>query len=162
MDKEEKHILTMLVNNVPGVTARVSGLFASRGYNIESFCGAPTAKPEISRITITTKTPAEQLEQVMKQIRKLIDVVKLRDMTGEEAVKRELALVYITFNDKNRDELFRIIQVFNAKLVDIGKKHVIVEITDTEDRIDAFLDMTAPFGIKKVSRSGPMALYRDL
>jgi acetolactate synthase-1/3 small subunit len=92
---EEKHILTMLVENKPGVTARVSGLFASRGYNIESICGAPTANPKMSRITITTKANPEMLEQIMKQVRRLINVIKVRDMSGEEAVKREMALICV-------------------------------------------------------------------
>ena len=85
--KEEKHILTMLVENEPGVTARVSGLFASRGYNIETICGAPTANPKMSRITISTLANPEMLERIMKQVRRLINVIKVRDMTGEEAVK---------------------------------------------------------------------------
>lgn len=158
---EEKRILTMLVNNVPGVTARVAGLFASRNYNIENFCGAPTVVPGISRITITTRTPSEQMEQVMKQIRKLIDVVKLRDMTGEEAVKRELALIYIDVPTSGRDELFRLMDMFGAKLAHAGKSAVIVEITDSEEKISAFIDHVRPMGIRKISRSGTLALYKD-
>ena len=91
----EYHTLTMLVENKPGVTARVSGLFAGRGYNIETICGAPTANPEMSRITITTHTRPDQLEQLMKQVRRLINVIKVRDMTGEAAVKREMALICV-------------------------------------------------------------------
>ena len=102
---EEKHILTMLVENEPGVTARVSGLFASRGYNIETICGAPTANPDMSRITITTKTNPDQLEQIMKQVRRLINVIKVRDMTGEEAVKREMALICVKAQPENRSEI---------------------------------------------------------
>ncbi|MCP3955671.1 MAG: acetolactate synthase small subunit, partial [Desulfobacterales bacterium] len=92
---DEKHIITMLVDNEPGVTARVSGLFASRGYNIETICGAPTANPEMSRITITTQTNPEKFEQILKHVRRLINVIKVRDMTGEDAVKRECALICV-------------------------------------------------------------------
>jgi len=91
--KKETYVLTMLVENEPGVTARVSGLFASRGYNIETICGAPTANPKMSRITISTQTNPDMLEQVMKQVRRLVNVIKVRDMTGEEAVKREMAMI---------------------------------------------------------------------
>ena len=115
-----KQILTMLVENEPGVTARVSGLFAGRGYNIESICGAPTATPKMSRITITTTAAPEQLEQIMKQLRRLINVIKVRDMTGKKAVKREMALICV----------------------------------------EAKPEME-PMGIKKLARSGILALYRE-
>ena len=110
--KDEKHILTMLVENEPGVTARVAGLFASRGYNIETICGAPTANPKMSRITISTKANPEMLEQIMKQVRRLVNVIKLRDMTGEDAVKREMALICVKARPKDRSEILRIIQTF--------------------------------------------------
>ena len=102
--EKEKYILTMLVENEPGVTARVSGLFAGRGYNIESICGAPTADPRISRITVTTTAYPEQLEQIQKQLRRLINVIKLRNMTGAEAVKREMALICVKAQPENRAE----------------------------------------------------------
>ena len=121
--KEEKHVLTMLVENEPGVTARVSGLFASRGYNIETICGAPTANPKMSRITISTKTNPEMLEQIMKQIRRLINVIKLRDMTGKEAVKREMALICVKADPGTRREIQRLAQTFRAKVVDTGASH---------------------------------------
>ncbi len=93
--KKNRYTLTMLVENEPGVTARITGLFAGRGYNIETICGAPTANPKMSRITITTLTSPLMLEQCMKQIKRLVNVIKLRDMTGEKAVKREMALVCV-------------------------------------------------------------------
>ena len=103
--KNGNHIITMLVENEPGVTARVSGLFASRGYNIETICGAPTANPAMSRITITTKTNPERLEQIMKQVRRLINVIKVRDMTGDAAVKREMAMICVRALPENRQEM---------------------------------------------------------
>ena len=158
---DEKHILTMLVENEPGVTARVSGLFASRDYNIESICGAPTADPEISRITITTRTQPDQIEQVMKQVRRLINVIKVRDMIGKAAVRRELALICIKAEPSQRAEVLRIVEIFRAKIVDSGLTHYIIEICGGEEKIDAIINMLRPFGIKKLTRSGPLALYRE-
>ena len=151
----------MLVENEPGVTARVSGLFASRGYNIETICGAPTANPKMSRITISTKTNPEMLEQIMKQIRRLINVIKLRDMTGKEAVKREMALICVKANPGTRREILRLIETFRAKIVDTGTSHYIIEVTGRQDKIDALILLLEPMGIKKLARSGVLALYRE-
>ncbi len=160
-DNEGRHIITMLVENVPGVTARVSGLFAGRGYNIETICGAPTADPDLSRITITTKANAAQLEMIIKQIRRLINVVKVRDMSGEKAVKREMALICVKAKDGHRPEIQRIVQTFQAKIVDTGLSHYIVEVIGGHDKVDALIRLLAPMGIKKVTRSGELALYRE-
>jgi acetolactate synthase-1/3 small subunit len=157
----EKHVLTMLVENEPGVTARVSGLFASRGYNIESICGAPTADPNMSRITITTTTAPEKLEQVMKQIRRLVNVIKLRDMTGDDAVKREFALVCVGTRPDNREEIRRITSDFGGKVVDTGVNHYIIEVAGRQKKVDALIRLLTPMGIKKLARSGPLALYRE-
>jgi acetolactate synthase-1/3 small subunit len=159
--EKEKHILTMLVENEPGVTARLTGLFASRGYNIESICGAPTADPKVSRITITTNTSEMQLEQVMKQVRRLINVIKLRDMTGSMAVKREMALVCVEAKFKDRSEIQRLTSNFGAKIVDTGIKHYIIEVTGRQEKIDALLGLLAPMGIKKLARTGMLALFRE-
>lgn len=159
--KESRHIITMLVENEPGVTARVSGLFASRGYNIETICGAPTANPSMSRITITTKSSPEQLEQIMKQVRRLINVIKVRDMTGEEAVKREMALICVNARPEHRSELIRITETFRGRIVDTGETHYIIEVTGRQEKIEAFIGLLKPMGIKKVARSGILALYRE-
>ncbi len=159
--KEDKHILTMLVENEPGVTARLTGLFASRGYNIESICGAPTADPQISRITITTRTSKDQLEQVMKQVRRLINVIKLRDMTGSQSVKREMAMVCVEAKRQDRSEIQRIVANFGAKIIDTGTSHYIIEVTGRQTKIDALLNLLAPMGLKKVARTGMLALYRE-
>jgi acetolactate synthase-1/3 small subunit len=160
---EDKHILTMLVENEPGVTARVSGLFASRNYNIESICGAPTANPKMSRITITTEANPERMEQIMKQVRRLINVIKVRDMTGEEAVKREMALICVKAEPENRTEILRIVETFKGRIVDTGKTHYIieVEVTGGQHKIDSLLRLLEPMGIKKLARSGILALYRE-
>ena len=158
---EEKHILTMLVENEPGVTARVAGLFAGRGYNIETICGAPTAKPDMSRITITTRANPNQFEQIVKQLRRLINIIKLRDMTGEEAVKREMALICVKAEPEKRSEILRIVDIFRGKIVDSGMEHFIIEATGREEKINALIRMLEPMGIKKLARSGVLALYRE-
>ncbi len=157
----EKHTITMLVENEPGVTARVSGLFASRGYNIETICGAPTANPDMSRITITTNTNPDQMEQIMKQVRRLINVIKVRDMSGDEAVRREMALICVHAQESHRSEIQRIVDSFRARIVDTGLTHYIIEVTGQMEKIEALLRLLAPMGIKKVARSGILALYRE-
>ncbi|MEA1969867.1 MAG: acetolactate synthase small subunit [Thermodesulfobacteriota bacterium] len=158
---KEKHILTMLVENEPGVTARITGLFAGRGYNIETICGAPTADPEISRITITTRAGSLQLEQCMKQIRRLTNVIKLRDMTGREAVKRELAIICVCAGPESQTEIESIVDSFNGKIIDKGYELYTIEVTGKENSIDELLLLLEPFGIKKLARSGILALYRE-
>lgn len=157
----EKHTITMLVENEPGVTARVSGLFASRGYNIETICGAPTGNPDMSRITITTNTTPDQIEQIMKQVRRLINVIKVRDMTAEESVKREMALICVKAVERQRPEIQRIVDNFRARIVDTGLSHYIIEVTGRMEKIEAMLHLLGPMGIKKVARSGILALYRE-
>jgi acetolactate synthase-1/3 small subunit len=161
MMETDKHILTMLVENEPGVTARITGLFAGRGYNIETICGAPTANPKMSRITITTKANPLQLEQCMKQIKRLVNVIKLRDMTGENAVKREMALICVKVTPENKKELEHIITVFNGRIMDTGQQYCIFEVTGNENSIDELLVLLEPFGIKKLARSGVLALYKE-
>ncbi|MBL0715681.1 MAG: acetolactate synthase small subunit [Desulfosarcina sp.] len=159
--KKEHHTLTMLVQNEPGVTARVSGLFASRNYNIETICGAPTANPEMSRITITTRTHPDQLEQIMKQLRRLVNVIKVRDMTGEEAVRREMALICVRARARDRSEIRSIVETFRGRIVDTGTTHYIVEATGSQEKINALIHLLEPMGIKKLARSGILALYRE-
>lgn len=161
--EEQSYVVTMLVANKPGVTSRVTGLFSGRGYNMESICGAPTHDPEISRITIKTKSTPDQFEEIQKQLNRLIDVIKLRDMTIEDkAVKREMALASVVVTPENRTELIQLVDIFNAKIVNAGADSYIIEITGTEDKIDALVKLLKPLGIKKLTRSGILALYREL
>ena len=157
----EKYTLTMLVENEPGVTARVAGLFASRGYNIETICGAPTANPEMSRITITTNATPDQIEMIMKQVRRLVNVIKVRDMTGDDAVRREMALICVKAQETHRAEIQRIVDNFRARIVDTGQHHYIIEVSGRQEKITAMLKLLEPMGIKKVARSGMLALYRE-
>jgi acetolactate synthase-1/3 small subunit len=161
--EEQSYVLTMLVANKPGVTSRVTGLFSGRGYNMESICGAPTHDPGVSRITIKTKATPDQYIEIQKQINRLIDVIKLRDMTNEDrAVKREMALISVELTPENRTELIQVVEVFNAKIVNAGTDSYIVEVSGTEDKIDAIIELLAPLGVRKLTRSGVLALYREL
>ena len=159
--EEKRYVITMLVDNEPGVTARITGLFAGRGYNIETICGAPTTDPELSRITITTIAAPAQFAQCMKQIQRLTNVIKLRDMTGEAAVKREMALISVTAEPGQRNTILEIVEPYRAKIIDIGDATLTMEVTAKENEIDALLSTLQPFGIVKLARSGVLALYRE-
>ncbi|HHE73956.1 MAG: acetolactate synthase small subunit [Deltaproteobacteria bacterium] len=158
---EEKHILTMLVDNEPGVLSRVVGLFSARGYNIESLVVAPTIDPLVSRITLVTNANLPEIEQIEKQLRKLINVVKLRDLSGKNAVKREMALICVKAKPENRAEILRIVSIFRCKVVDTGLEHYIIEVSGNEDKINAFINLLKPMGIKKIARTGALALFRE-
>jgi len=153
----------MLVENKPSVTSRITGLFSGRGYNMESICGAPTHDPNISRITIKTKATPHQFGEIRAQLNRLIDVIKLRDMTEDEkAVKREMALISVAITPQNRTELVQLVDIFHAKIVNAGTDSYIVEVTGTEDKVSSLIELLLPLGIKKVTRSGILALYKDL
>jgi acetolactate synthase-1/3 small subunit len=158
---EEKHILTMIVDNEPGVLSRIVGLFSARGYNIESLCVAPTIDPLVSRITLVTKANLPELEQIEKQLRKLINVIKLRDLSGKNAVKREMALVCVKAKPEQRAEILRIVDIFRSKVVDTGLEHYIIEVSGNEDKLNAFINLLKPMGIKKIARTGAVALFRE-
>jgi acetolactate synthase-1/3 small subunit len=159
--KEEKHVFTMLVDNEPGVLSRVVGLFSGRGFNIDSLVVAETMDPKVSRITILTKADKLVLEQIEKQLNKLINVIKIRDVTGPEAVKREMALICVNARSEHRAEILRIVDIFRCKVVDVGLEHYIIEVTGDEGKITALLNLLKPMGIKKIARTGPLALLRE-
>jgi acetolactate synthase-1/3 small subunit len=157
----DKHILTMLVDNKPGVLSRVVGLFSGRGFNIESLCVAETIDPSVSRITIVTKAEPMVLEQIEKQLRKLINVIKLRDLSGNRSVQREMALVCVRAKPEQRDEVLRIVDIFRCKVVDVGPEFYIIEATGSPDKMTALINLMKPFGIKKIARTGTIALFRE-
>ena len=159
--KEERHIFTMLVDNEPGVLSRIVGLFGGRGFNIESLVTCATVDPKISRITIVTQADKLVLEQIEKQMNKLINVIKIRDLTGPEAVKREMAMICVNAKAENRAEILRIVDIFRCKVVDVGHEHYIIEVTGDIGKIEALLKLLKPMGIKKISRTGPLALLRE-
>lgn len=159
--KEETHVMTMLVDNQPGVLSRVVGLFSGKGFNIESLCTAPTMDPKVSRITIVTKANPPVIEQIEKQLRKLINVIKLRDMTGSNAVKREIVLLCVNAKPERRAEILRIVDIFRCKVVDVGLEHYIIEVTGDEGKLNALINLLKPMGIQKIARSGTLALFRE-
>jgi acetolactate synthase-1/3 small subunit len=159
--KEEKHIFTMLVDNEPGVLSRVVGLFSGRGFNIDSLVVAETTDPKVSRITIVTKADKPVLEQIEKQLNKLVNVIKMRDLTGPEAVKREMALICVNARSENRAEILRIVDIFRCKVVDVGLEHYIIEVTGDVGKVAALLKLLKPMGVKKIARTGPLALVRE-
>lgn len=158
---EEKHILTMLVDNEPGVLSRIVGLFSGRGFNIDSLCVAETIDPKVSRVTIVTKANEPLVEQIEKQLHKLINVIKLKDLTGSKSVQREMALICVRAQPENRDEILRIVDIFRCKVVDISTEYYIIEATGTEGKMEALIKLLKPIGIKKIARTGTIALFRE-
>ncbi|MCK4739420.1 MAG: acetolactate synthase small subunit [Deltaproteobacteria bacterium] len=153
-----KHTISVLVTNEFGVLSRISGLFSGRGYNIESLCVAETADPMISRMTIVSVGEKRIIEQILKQLNKLVNVVKVHDLTGEEYLKRELALIKVNATVDNRTEILSIVEIFRAKVVDVGIKSYTVEITGDEGKIEAMIELLRPFGIKEMARTGRIAM----
>lgn len=151
----------MLVDNKPGVLSRIVGLFSGRGFNIESLCVAETMDPHISRITIVTMANLPIVEQIEKQLNKLVNVIKLRDLTGPKSVKREMALICVKAKTENRAEILRIVDIFRCKVVDVGPEHYIIEVTGDEGKLSALLNLLKPLGIKKIARTGIIALFRE-
>ena len=158
---EAKHVLSMLVDNEPGVLSRVVGLFSGRGYNIESLNVAETIDPNVSRITLVTKASSVMLEQIEKQINKLINVIKIRDLTGPKSVQREMALICVRASAEHRAEILRIVDIFRCKVVDVGFEHYTVEVTGDEGKLAALIKLLKPMGIKKIARTGTIALFRE-
>jgi acetolactate synthase-1/3 small subunit len=158
---QEKHVMTMLVDNEPGVVSRVAGLFSGKGFNIESICGSPTNDPQVSRITIVTQANAPLVEQIEKQLRKLVNVIKLRSLNGPQCVRRELALVCVQIKAEQRAEVLRIVDLFNGKIADAGLSHLIVEVSGEQEEVQTVLNLLKPFGIKKLARTGPIGLIRE-
>ena len=158
---EEKHILSILVDNEPGVLSRISGLFSGRGFNIESLCVAETTEPLVSRITLVTTGEPPIIEQIEKQLNKLVNVIKVHELTGKKFVQRELALIKIIAKPEHRAEILRIVDIFRCKVVDIGPEHYTVEVTGDEGKMRAILNIFKPIGIKEIARTGIIALFRD-
>jgi len=150
----------VLVENKFGVLARVSGLFSGRGYNIDSLCVAETDDPSISTMTIVTRGDDKIIEQIEKQLNKLIDVIKVNDLTKEDHVERELVLIKVGTENGKRSEIMEIADIFRAKIIDVGHKTIIMEITGDETKLAALINLLKPFGIKEIARTGKIALAR--
>ena len=154
-----RRTIAALVENKPGVLARVAGLFRRRGFNIESLAVGVTERDDISRMTIVVSGDDKTLEQVTKQLNKLIDVIKVSDLS-ENSVERELALIKVTATPQTRGEIIEIANIFRGRIVDVARDSLIIEITGDEEKINAFIDLMRQFGIKEVSRTGKIAMQR--
>ena len=157
----QKHTISLLVDNEPGVLSRVSGLFSGRGFNIESLCVAETLDPAVSRITLVTRGDDAIAEQIKKQLNKLINVIKVHDLTGTEYVEREMALIKVQAKADYRAEILRIVDIFRCKVVDVSPDHYTIEVTGTADKLGAILSLLRPMGVKEIARTGAIALGRE-
>jgi acetolactate synthase-1/3 small subunit len=153
--------MSAIVENKPGVLAHMAGLFSSRGYNIDSLSVNATEDPNLSRITLFVQGDDTILEQVRKQLSKLIDVIKVQDFSQENYVQREIMLIKVNAPAGKRTEIFEISEVFKGEVVDISPQNVIIEVTGPEQKIEALIDVLRPYGIKEVSRTGCIAMARD-
>lgn len=161
MDKDQLHPLTSLVKNESGVLSRISGLFARRGFNIDSLAVGETEDPRYSRMSIVVKGDEEEVGQVIKQLGKLINVIEVKDLSGTPHLARELSLIKVQATAENRSEIIELVDIFRAKVVDVGKAHLTVEVTGDGDKVAALEDMLREFGIEEMARTGQVVLERS-
>ncbi|MDD5461372.1 MAG: acetolactate synthase small subunit [Methylococcales bacterium] len=155
-----RHIISILMENESGALSRVAGLFSARGYNIESLTVAPTEDPSLSRMTLVTRGNEDIIEQITKQLNKLIDVVKLIDLADSDHIERELMMVKIKTSEQMRDEIKRMTDIFRGKIIDVAPTTYIVEMTGPSEKLDAFIAAVDPDAIIEVVRSGPTGISR--
>jgi acetolactate synthase-1/3 small subunit len=156
-----RHTISVLVENKFGVLTRVAGLFSGRGYNIDSLNVAPTQDPTASRMTIVTRGDDATLEQIVKQLNKLPEALEVNDFREGEFVDRELVLIKVGVDTKTRADVMQITDIFRAKIVDVQPKTVTIEITGTEDKVEKFIELMRPYGIRALTRTGKVALARN-
>jgi acetolactate synthase-1/3 small subunit len=157
-----RHVISALVVNEPGVLANVAGMFAARGFNIDSLVVGRTENPELSRMTIVCTANENTLEQVRKQLAKLVPVVKVRDFKDASYIERDLALITVTVSPENRSQVIEVATLFRAKVVDVSKTSVIIELAGTEEKIEAFVELMKPYGISELARTGVIAMSRGM
>jgi acetolactate synthase I/III small subunit len=155
-----KHVLSILVENKSGVLTRIAGLFARRGFNIDTLTVGPTDDEQVSRVTLTVDGALHPIDQVTKQLHKLINVLKIRDLDPGDTVSRELAMFKVAADGAQRGELMQIAEIFRGKVVDVTKRSIIVEVTGTTEKIEAFEEMVRPFGLIEMMRTGEIAISR--
>ncbi len=156
-----KHLLSLMVENRPGVLARVALLFSRRGFNIDTLAVGPTDDPDISRITLTVDGAVHPIDQVTKQLHKLINVIKIRDMDPAGTVSREMALFKVNATVESRAEIMEFSEIFRAQIVDVSRRALTIEVTGTADKIDAFESMIRPHGLIEMARTGEVAIARS-
>ncbi len=155
-----RHIISALVQNEPGVLAHVAGMFAARGFNIDSLVVGETENPEQSRMTIVVRGDDRVLEQVRKQLAKLIAVIKVRDFSGVAHVERDLMLVRLAVTAEHRGPVMDMINIFRGRVVDVSSKSIMIQLTGPEDKIEAFIECCRPYGIKELARTGVISMAR--
>jgi acetolactate synthase-1/3 small subunit len=155
-----KHLLSVLVSNQAGVLSRVAGLFSRRGFNIDSLAVGITENPEISRMTIVVDGDEHIIEQVSKQLNKLIDVIYIKNLEESKSVRRELALIKVCATTENRTEIVQIVEIFRGKIVDVSNDNITIEISGPSEKVAALEDMVRPFGIEETVRTGTIAIER--
>lgn len=155
-----RHILAVLVENKPGVLTRVAGMFARRGYNIHSLAVGPTEDPRVSRITIVAGTEAVRLEQIIKQLNKLIHVLKIVELAHGDSIERELQLVKVSATTQTRSQIIELADVFHAEIADVDHDAITIELASTPERLESLVDLLAPYGIRELVRTGTIALAR--
>ena len=157
-----RHTLSVLVENEPGVLSRIAGLFSGRGFNIETLNVAPTLDDQVSHMTITTRGDDAIIEQIIKQLRKLITVIKVVDMSEVQALERRLVLVKVNATDSGRGEIMRLVDIFECRVVDVSPDELTLEATGDEEKVSPLLQLLQRFGIKELNRSGPVAMKRSM
>jgi len=158
---EQRHTISLLVDNQPGVLSRIAGMFSGRGFNIESLCVAETVDPLVSRITLVTSGDELIIEQINKQLNKLVNVIKVQDLTGANFVERETALIKVKAGSAQKAEILRLVDIFKCKVVDVNTTSYIIESTGTREKLEALLRLLKPIGIKEIARTGTSALARN-
>ena len=156
-----QHNISLLVENKFGVLARIANLFSGKGFNMDSICVGETENPELSRMTIVTHGDDMVIEQIIKQLNRLINVIKVVDLTFEEHINRELALIKLSCTASTRNSIVQIADIFQAKIVDISPKTLAIEVTGGNKKVQACINMLQPFGIKEMARTGIVALKRE-
>ena len=156
-----KHILSLMVENRPGVLARIAGLFSRRGFNIDTLAVGPTEDPDVSRVTLTLDGAVHPIDQVTKQLHKLVNVIKIRDMEPDATVAREMALFRVNAGVENRAEIMQFAEIFGANIVDVSRRTLTIEVTGTQDKIDSFERMVRPHGLIEMARTGEVAITKS-
>jgi acetolactate synthase-1/3 small subunit len=156
-----KHVLSLLVENKPGVLARIAGLFSRRGFNIDTLAVGPTEDPDVSRITLTVDGAVHPIDQVTKQLHKLVNVIKIRDMEPAATVAREMALFRVSAPVESRAEIMQFAEIFRANIVDVSRRTLTIEVTGSQDKIDTFERMIRPHGLIEMARTGEVAIARS-
>ena len=156
-----KHILSLQVENQPGVLARIAGLFSRRGFNIDTLAVGPTEDPDVSRITLTLDGAVHPIDQVTKQLHKLVNVIKIRDMEPEGTIAHEMALFRVSAAVESRAEIMQFAEIFGAKIVDVSRKTLTVEVTGEQEKIDTFERMLRPHGLLEMARTGEVAITKS-